>query len=264
MLIAMRGVIVLGLVPIAACASSAGARETAPSAAARPSRAEPAAKTEPAPGDKSVSVDTRDETAPAFQTDFPVRDIAEPWNIFGAREGNRMAFGGPEGLWLKIARGEKAWDAVGIRTNRIEVDGDFDLRAGFRDFSGLGNASAKLLVIDAKGRPGDSVYVERAEIDGKSLLKWGGDVQASSENWGFVPSDIASGELRLVRKGSTFLAYARPNDSEMWSQIGPPQPVPRSTGTLAKFGVRLSTEAGKSAQVRWAWLTMRGHVIPVQ
>src|SRR5262249_28542741 len=102
------------LLPLAACGGAGAARESSAQpaagrgaggaeASARSASAKEPAKVEPARADSAVSLDTRDETAPAFQTDFPVRDVAEPWNVFGAREGNKMAYGGPEGLWLKIA-----------------------------------------------------------------------------------------------------------------------------------------------------------------
>jgi hypothetical protein len=202
-----------------------------------------------------------DLSEPAFSADFSVREPSSPWNVFGARAGNREVYGGAEGLWLKIATAEKAWDAVGMRTARIEVDGEFDLRAGFFDFSAPGNASAKLLVLDAEGARRDAAYVERIQIDGKNLLKFGGEVEGSLENWGFVPTEISAGELRLVRRGGFLYGYARPDNTEVWAEIGPSQAVPRSMPRLVKFGVRLSAEARKSAQVRFAWLTLRAKVL---
>jgi hypothetical protein len=184
--------------------------------------------------------------------------------VFGARAGNRQVYGGPEGLWVKIASGEKAWDAVGLRTAKIEIDGDFDLRAGFHDFFAPGNASVKLLVVGPKNPRGEAAYVERIRIDGKNLLKFGGEVEGSLESWGFVPSELSSGELRLVRREGHLYGYARPNENEVWTEVAPAQAVPRSMPRLIKFGVKLSAEAQKSAQVRWAWLTMRGTVVRVE
>jgi hypothetical protein len=202
-----------------------------------------------------------EDADPAFETKFESREPGYPWNPFGVRGAERQVYGGPEGLWLKVARAEKAWDAVGIRTARIEIDGDFDLRGGFGDFGAPGNASAKLLVVDAKGRPGDSAFVERIQIDGKNLLKFGGEVDGSAENWGFTPTELVAGELRLVRRGATLHGYARADNSEMWAEIGRGQAAPRSLPSLVKFGLRLSAEAQKSAQVRWLWLTMRGALV---
>src|SRR5262249_43835084 len=78
---------------------------------------------------------------------------------------------------------------------------------------------------------------------------------------GLRPSELAAGELRLVRRAGTFHGYVRPDNSEMWTEIGSGQAVPRSMPALVKFGVRLSAEAQKSAQVRWPWLTLRGAVV---
>jgi hypothetical protein len=102
-----------------------------------------------------------------------------------------------------IAQAEKAWDAVGARTARVKVDGDFDLRGRFRDFSAKGNGSAKLIVVDATTTKGEAAYVERIQIDGKNLFKFGGDAGGSLENWGFAPTDVDRGDLRLTRQGNT-------------------------------------------------------------
>jgi hypothetical protein len=247
------------LVAISLLAGCGGSQGSRPSAPATP---EPAAAASPTES-KAASVPggIAEDATPAFQTTFPDREPGYPWNVFGARGPQRQLYGGPEGLWLKIARAEKAWDAVGLRTARVEIDGDFDLRAAFQDFAAPGNASAKLLVIDAKGPRGDTAYVERTQIDGKNVIKFGGEVEASGENWGFAPTELSAGELRLVRRGGTFHGYARPDNSEMWAEIGSGQAVPRSMPALVKFGVRLSAEAQKSAQVRWPWLTIRGAIV---
>jgi hypothetical protein len=249
------------LVLVSIMVGCGGAPASPASSPPTPAR-EPAAAASPAEKKAGgASGGTAEDAEPAFQTKFAEREPGYPWNPFGARGSERQVWGGPEGLWLKVARAEKAWDAVGLRTARIEIDGDFDLRAGFSDFAAPGNASAKLLVIDAKGPRGDTAYVERTQIDGKNLVKFGGEVEASGENWGFAASELSAGELRLVRRGGSFHGYVRPDNSEMWAEIGSGQAVPRSMPALVKFGLRLSVEAQKSGQVRWPWLTLRGAVV---
>ena len=53
-----------------------------------------------------------------FSRRFFRAQLGHPWNVFGAQNGNREVKGGSEGLWIKIADAEKAWDAVGARTVR--------------------------------------------------------------------------------------------------------------------------------------------------
>jgi hypothetical protein len=253
---------------VATMLATAGCGGASSGGAQSPARAADERKMESAaPGAGGVSLGApasgaaSEEANPAFETRFELREPGYPWNVFGAKGAERQLWGGPEGLWLKIARAEKAWDAVGLRTAMVEIDGDFDLRAGFVDFSAPGNASAKLMVIEPKGPRGDTAFVERLQTDGKNVFKFGGEVEGSAENWGFTSTELKSGELRLVRKGDKLHAYARPDNSEMWAEIGQGQAVPRSLPSAVKFGVRLSAEAQKSAQVRFPWLTMRGALV---
>ncbi len=214
-----------------------------------------------ATGPSMPSSELSDNAGVAFRADFSTPEIGSPWNVFGAQSGNRQVKGGPDGLWVKIAQGEKAWDAVGARTAKVKVDGDFDLRGRFRDFSAKGNGSAKLIVVDAATTKGEAAYVERIQIDGKNLFKFGGDVGGTLENWGFVPTDVDRGDLRLVRKGDTLQAYTRPDERSSWTELARPQPVPKTMPRVVKFGVKLSSETNLSAQVRWTDLTMNGQVI---
>jgi len=197
----------------------------------------------------------------AFRDEFVTLELDTPWNVFGAQNGNRELKGGAEGLWIKIADAEKAWDAVGARTAKLKVDGDFDLRGRFQDFAARGNGSAKLIVVDAANPRGEAAYVERIQIDGKNLFKFGGEVDGSLENWGFVPTEISGADLRLVRQGRTLHAYVRPNEGTAWREFAPAQAVPRSMPRVVKVGMKLSAEAHKSAQVRWTELTLNGQVI---
>src|SRR6266542_2383425 len=192
-----------------------------------------------------------DNAPVGFRADFSSPELGQPWNIFGAQNGNREVKGGPDGLWVKIADAEKAWDAVGARTAKVKVDGDFDLRARFRDFSARGNGSAKLIVVDAASPRGEAAYVERIQIDGKNLFKFGGEVEGSLENWGFAPTEATGADLRLARQGSKLHAYARPDAHSSWNEFAPAQNVPKSMPRIVKVGVKLSAEAHRSAQVRW-------------
>jgi hypothetical protein len=197
----------------------------------------------------------------AFRADFSPAELGHPWNVFGAQRGNREVKGGPDGLWIRIADAEKAWDAVGARTATLKVDGDFDLRGRFRDFSARGNGSAKLIVIDAMNPRGEAAYVERVQIDGKNLFKFGGEVEGSLENWGFIATDASGADLRIARSGHALRAYWRPDERSAWNGFGEAQVVPKSMPPVVKFGVKLSAEAHKSAQVRWVELTLNGQVI---
>jgi hypothetical protein len=225
--------------------ASAGAT-TASSASAAPSQ---------------PSSDLSDNVGVAFRADFSAPELGQPWNVFGAQSGNRQVKGGSDGLWVKIAQAEKAWDAVGARTARVKVDGDFDLRGRFRDFSAKGNGSAKLIVVDAATTKGEAAYVERIQIDGKNLFKFGGDVGGSMESWGFASAETDRGDLRLVRQGNTLHAYTRPDERTSWTEFAPAQPAPKTMPRVLKFGVKLSSETNLSAQVRWVDLTMNGQII---
>ncbi len=202
-----------------------------------------------------------DNAPVAFRADFSNPEVGLPWNIFGAQSGNREVKGGSDGLWVKIADAEKAWDAVGARTAKVKVDGDFDLRARFRDFSARGNGSAKLIVVDAAMPKGEAAYVERIQIDGKNLFKFGGEVEGSLENWGFIPTDATGADLRLARQGNKLHAYTRPDASSSWKEFARAQDVPRTMPRVVKVGVKLSAEAHRSAQVRWVDLIVNGQVI---
>jgi hypothetical protein len=240
------------------CGGAQSAAPTAPATAGPPSSdATGAAKP---PADPAASSELSDKTPVAFRADFSSSQLGHPWNVFGALNGNREVKGGAEGLWIKIADAEKAWDAVGARTAAVKVEGDFDLRGRFRDFSGRGNVSAKLIVVDAKSPRGEAAYVERIQIDGKNLYKFGGEVDGSLENWGFVPTDTAGADLRLARQGNTLHAYARPDEKASWTEFAPAQAAPKSMPRVVKVGFKLSAEAHRSAQVRWIDLTLNGQV----
>jgi hypothetical protein len=215
------------------------------------------AKPEPA---ANMGSDLADKAPVAFRADFSTPQLGRPWNLFGAQNGNREVQGGPDGLWIKIADAEKPWDAVGARTATLQADGDFDLRGRFRDFAARGNGSAKLIVVDAKAPRGEAAYVERIQIDGKNLFKFGGEVEGTIENWGFAPADAAGGDLRLVRRDWVLHAYARPDERSPWNEFAPAQRAPKSMPKVVKFGVKLSAEAHKSAQVRWVDLTLDGPI----
>jgi hypothetical protein len=217
----------------------------------------PAATEKGAPEGSALS----DHTAVAFQADFAHLDVDRLWNVFGGLNGNREVKGDADGLLVKIADAERPWDAVGLRTSKLKVDGDFDLRGRFRDFTAGGNGSAKLIVVDAASPRGEAAYVERIQIDGKNLFKFGGEVEGSLENWGFVPTDTTSGDLRLTRVGEMLHAYARPDEKSPWKEFAAPQPAPKSMARTLKVGVKLSAETHKSAEVRWVDLTLNGTLL---
>jgi len=198
--------------------------------------------------------------ASTFAADFSVREVGAPLNVFGAQNGNRRATGGAKGLWLEILAAEKAWDAVGVRTAKVTVTGDFDLRGAFRDFGSSGNASTKLLVVDAATTRGEAAYVERLRIDGKELYKFGGEIEGSLENWGFVEASGRAAELRLTRQGAELHAYQRATASDGWIEFAPPQPVPSSMPGVVKVGVKLSAEAARAAEVTWTKLVVEGNL----
>jgi hypothetical protein len=227
--------------------SNAGSDKSTPAAAVSPG--------------KVAGSELSDKMEVAFHADFSGAELGYPWNVFGAQSGNREVKGGPDGLWIKIADAEKAWDAVGARTSKIKVEGDYDLRGRFRDFSTRGNGAAKLIVVDAANPRGEAAYVERIQIDGKNLFKFGGEVEGSLEDWGTVATDVTAGDLRIVRLGRTLRAYARPDERSPWNEFAQVQEVPKSMPKVVKFGVKLSAEAHKSAQVRWVDLTINGQVV---
>ena len=181
--------------------------------------------------------------------------------MFGADAGKRVVKGGPEGLWVQVSDGEKAWDAVSARTSRLKAEGDFDLRGRFRKFAATGNGSAKLIVVDADYPRRESAYVERLQLDGKNLIKFGGDVDGSSETWGFVASDAASGDLRLMREGGSLRAFTRADERSSWTEFAPAQTASKSFPRVVKFGVKLSADEHKSAEVLWTELTINGTLV---
>jgi len=253
---------VTSLAGVSACGGAAPEVKSGaqPPPGASPSRA-PATSAPTTAGASLPSSELSDNAAVAFRADFSSAELGHPWNVFGALRGNRQVTGGPDGLWIKIAQAERAWDAVGARTAKVKVDGDFDLRGSFRDFAAGGNGSAKLVVVDAATTKGEAAYVERIRIDGKNLFKFGGDMGGSLENWGFAETDADRGDLRLARQGNTLHAYTRPDERSAWDEFAPPQPVPKTMPRTLKFGVKLSSETNRSAQVRWLDLTMNGQLI---
>src|SRR5262249_6372984 len=174
-----RNVVGLSWFVLSSCGGASPAEvrgaPSSPSGFAPVSETTAAAGTGSAP-DKAPSA-LSDKAPVAFRADFSPDKLGRPWNIFGAQSGNREVKGGPDGLWIKIADAERAWDAVGARTATLKVDGDYDLRGRFRDFSARGNGSAKLIVVDATNPRGEAAYVERIQIDGKNLFKFGGEVE---------------------------------------------------------------------------------------
>jgi hypothetical protein len=246
------------------CLSCGGAPSPEPHAAssAAPANNSTGAASGAAPSAfKSGGSDLTDNAPVAFRAEFSGAELGYPWNVFGAQAGNREVKGGPDGLWIRIAAAERAWDAVGARTAKLKADGDYDLRGRFRDFSAQGNGSAKLIVVDASNPRGEAAYVERIQIDGKNLFKFGGEVEGSLENWGFVATDATGADLRIVRLGRTLRAYSRPNERSPWNEFAQVQEVPKSMPRIVKFGVKLSAETHTSAQVRWVELTLNGQVI---
>jgi hypothetical protein len=201
-----------------------------------------------------------DHASVAFRADFANLEAGRLWNVFGGQNGNREVKGGADGLWVKIAKGERPWDAVGLRTAKLKVDGDFDLRGRFRDFSAGGNGAAKLIVVDAASSKGEAAYVERIQIDGKNLFKFGGEIEGSSESWGFAPTDVTGADLRLVRKGDTLHAFARADENVEWKEFAPAQPTPKMARVL-KVGVKLSSDTQQAAQVRWEDFTLDGKLV---
>ncbi len=241
-----------------ACATNAPeSRSPAASGAAAPSGSSESVAAPSAAPSSPLS----DGQPVAFRADFSEIGRGRLWNLFGGQDGNRQVKGDSSGLLVQIRQAERPWDAVGLRTAKLAVDGDFDLRARFRDFTAAGNGSAKLIVVDAASPRGEAAYVERIQIDGKNLFKFGGEIDHDLENWGYVPTDATSGDLRLVRKGNQLLAYARANEHVPWSAIGAPQPVPASLPARLKVGVKLSAEAQKSASVFFEDFTLDGHVV---
>jgi hypothetical protein len=243
------------------CGGSAPEPKSSPSPASGAAPADTPGNPAATKGPSLPTSELADNTGVAFRADFAAPELGQPWNVFGAQSGNRQVKGGPDGLWIKIAQAERSWDAVGARTAKVKVDGDFDLRARFRDFSAKGNGSAKLIVVDAATTKGGAAYVELIQIDGKNLFKFGGDVGGSLENWGFTPTDIDRGDLRLVRQGNTLHAYTRPDERSSWTEFAPAQPAPKTMPRVLKFGVKLSSETNLSAQVRWVDLTMNGQIV---
>jgi hypothetical protein len=227
-----------------------GAEPTAPVAAGAAS--EPSA---------SSASPLTDQKPVAFRADFANLDLDQRWNLFGGQNGNREVKGDASGLLVRINDAERPWDAVGVRTAKVAVDGDFDLRARFREFSAAGNGSAKLIVVDAASPRGEAAYVERIQIDGKNLFKFGGEIEGNLENWGYVPTEALEGDLRLVREGQLLHAYARPNERAAWSEFAKAQPVPPTMPAVVKVGVKLSAETHRSASVRFVDFSVDGKLL---
>jgi hypothetical protein len=245
------GIVALG------CGASAGSEPATPSGAAAKAPA-----SAPAPAPKAGEASTLTDDVPfAFLSDFPDAQVKLPWNLFGVKSGLREVKGGVDGLWIRIGGAEKEWDAAGARTAQIKVDGDFDLRGRFRDFSAPANGSTKLIIVDAASPRGEAAYVERIQIDGKNLFKFGGEVDGTLISWGMAPTDAKKGDLRIVRKDGMLHGYARTDDRGPWSEIAKPQPAPRSMPRVVKFGVKLSAGEHNSAQVRWTEIALDGRLI---
>jgi hypothetical protein len=248
----------IGSIAVLGCGGSPGSGANA-ARAATPGAA-PAAAAAPAP--KAGEATTLTDNVPfAYVHDFPNAEIGQPWNLFGVKSGIREVKGGVDGLRIRIGDAEKQWDAVGTRTSQIKVDGDFDLRGRFRDFSGPADVSAKLIIVDAAHPRGEAAFVERIQIDGKNLFKFGGEVDGTLMNWGFLQTDAKKADLRIVRKDGMLHGYARTDDRGAWSEIAKPQAVPRSMPRVVKFGVKLSAGEHKTAQVRWIEIAMDGALI---
>ena len=171
---------------VASGCGSPGASGGGPAAPPPPAASAKEQAPAPKPGEASTLTD---DVPFAFLTDFPKPEVGPPWNLFGVHAGNREIKGGPDGLSMRIGDAIREWDAAGARTAQIKVDGDFDLRGRFRDFSAPANGSTKLIVVDAVKPRGEAAYVERIQIDGKNLFKFGGEVDGTLANWGFVPAD---------------------------------------------------------------------------
>lgn len=256
----MKAEPVLTALVLAACASSSvneprsAADSGGPSAASMSDASPTMASAQP-------SSPLSDGQPVAFRADFANLDLQRLWNLFGGQNGNREVRANQDGLLVRIQHGERPWDAVGLRTSRVEVNGDFDLRGRFRDFEAPGNASAKLIAVDAASPKGEAAYVERIQIDGKNLFKFGGEIEGSLENWGYVATEALAGDLRLVRREDTLHAYARTDESQPWKEFAPPQPVPKSMPALVKVGVKLSCDVGKNASVLWTDITLDGKLV---
>jgi hypothetical protein len=231
---------------------------------ARPSASPSAAQSRSEADDnRSAPASSTEAAVTTFVADFSAEQVGSPFNVFGALAGKRRATGGPEGLWLQILSADKAWDAIGVRTAKVKVDGDFDLRGAFRGFLSGGNGSTKLIVVDAASTRGEAAYVERIRIDGKDLYKFGGEIEGSLENWGFVEAKGDASELRLERRGNALHAYQRMDLNSPWAEFAPPQPAPKTMPRVLKVGVKLSAEAGRAAEVTWTRLLLDGNIIRV-
>lgn len=201
-----------------------------------------------------------DDGTVAFRDAFDRAELGAVWNVFGEAPGRREVLPTAQGLWVKVLRAERAWDAVGVRTARARVNGDFDLRGRLRDFGAAGNGSAKLIVVDAAAPRGEAAYVERIQIDGKNLFKFGGDVGGSLETWGMAPNEARGGDLRLERKGARISGYFRTAETGPWTVIGAPATAPGTMPRVLKFGVKTSAAAERDAQARWTEITLNGEV----
>ncbi len=248
------------------CWTAACGGASAPSPEARVAPAAAAATPSAVSKGKVEGSALTDSTEVSFRERFEQPSQAQgqlgpAWNLFGVAPGKREVQVSADGLSLRIVAGDKAWDAVGARTSRVRVEGDFDLRGRLRDFSADGNGAAKLIVVDAASPKGEAAYVERIQIDGKNLFKFGGEVGGNLEDWGFVPADAKAADLKLIRKGGVIQAFYRLGEQGAWREIARAQPVPSSMPKVIKFGVKLSADTQKGAQARWTEIAMDGQVL---
>src|SRR6185436_18854706 len=101
--------VVVGLAFLFSCGGAPSSdAHTAATVAASTEGSAPKMKSEPS---RAAASDLSDKAPVAFRADFSTPELGRPWNIFGAQNGNRELRGGPDGLWIKIADAEKAWDA---------------------------------------------------------------------------------------------------------------------------------------------------------
>jgi hypothetical protein len=251
-----RPIVLLATLLVTSCGGAPTPGASAPESA-KPASALPQP---PAPR-RAPGTPLTDGAEVSFRETFPRADLGAAWNLYGVSSGKREANSGSGGLWLRVVKAEKNWDAVGARTARVRVEGDFDLRGRFRGFTGGGsNASAKLMVVDAGAPQGEAAYVERIQIDGKNAVKVGGEVDGTLETWGIAITLANDGDLRLVRKAGKIQGLYRTADQGPWAEIAPARPAPKSVPAVLKFGVKLSAESEKSAQVSWTEITMDGAV----
>jgi hypothetical protein len=252
----LRRIALLGTLAVISCGGA-----PAPSASA-PASPKPVAAQAASPAPRKVpGSPLTDGAEVTFRETFGRGDLGGAWTLYGVASGIREIKAGSGGLWLRVVKAEKNWDAVGARTAHARLEGDFDLRGRFRGFTGGGsNASAKLLVVDAGSPQGEAAYVERIQIDGKNAVKVGGEVDGTLETWGLAITLANDGDLRLVRKAGKLQGLYRVGEQGPWTEIAAARPVPKTVPAVLKFGVKLSAEADKGAQVSFTELTLDGTV----